>query len=226
LATGVFSICFSLIYPQDVISQSTENAPKKAEEIEDLLLQAKEKIEEAKQSELQLANLTILSNSSYVDSSGVLHVVGEVYNNMTSDTTTHVQIIATFYDPTNTVVETNNTFTNPFVIPPKDKAPFDLTLTSGSIPMEDVSHYGLELIWQKEEDKDFFHPLLLCYVTMQKLKAFIICNQAVTFKDLQKFVQSLCLFQYTFLDLIPWQLYTLLWDEVHSTWQLLISKFF
>ena len=126
-----------------------ENMSKKAGEIEDILIQAKEKIEDAKQSELRLGNLTILSNSSYIDSSGVLHVVGEVFNNMTSDRAMYVQIIATFYDKTNMVVGTNNTFTNPIAIPPQDKAPFDLTLTSGSIPTEDVGHYNLKLIWQR-----------------------------------------------------------------------------
>lgn len=68
-----------------------------------------------------------------------LHVVGEVQNNSPT-TATFVQVTGTFYDNNNQVVGTEFTYTNPYDIGAGQKAPFDLILTSASVP---VSHYNL-----------------------------------------------------------------------------------
>jgi hypothetical protein len=86
--------------------------------------------------------LQILSHSSFTDSIGTMHVVGEVQNNSPS-TATYVEVTGTFYDGNNQVVGTEFTYTNPSDIAGGDKAPFDLTLLSASIPISQVDHYSL-----------------------------------------------------------------------------------
>ena len=90
----------------------------------------------------------ISSNNSYTDAAGVLHVVGEVYNDMAPDIASDVQVIATFYDSSNKVVGTNNSFTTPRNIASGEKAPFDLMMSSASIPIEEINHYELKVDWR------------------------------------------------------------------------------
>ena len=94
-------------------------------DIEKELDKAKEKIAEAQQQALQsqLGTVSILSNSSYTDSAGILRVVGEVYNDIAPYTARDVQVIATFYDSNNTVVGTNSTYTTPRNIASGEKVP-------------------------------------------------------------------------------------------------------
>ena len=54
-----------------------------------------------------------------------------------------VQVIGTFYDNNDQVVGTQFTYTNPSDIPSEEKAPFDLTLLSASIPVSEIDHYRL-----------------------------------------------------------------------------------
>ena len=89
----------------------------------------------------------IVSHNSFVDQAEYLHVVGEVQNNSTSSTK-FVQVIGTFYDANNEVVGTAFTFTQPENLPPGDVAPFDLILTSASIPISEIDHYSLKLTWE------------------------------------------------------------------------------
>jgi hypothetical protein len=86
--------------------------------------------------------LQILSHNSFIDSIGYFHVVGEVMNN-TPTVAQFVQVSGTFYDSNNQVVDTQFTFTNPSDIGAGQKAPFDLTLLSASIPVSQVDHYNL-----------------------------------------------------------------------------------
>ena len=75
----------------------------------------------------------ILSHNSFTDSIGGYHVVGEVQNNGPGNAN-FVQVSGTFYDANNQVVGTQFTYTNPSDIGPGEKAPFDLILTSASVP--------------------------------------------------------------------------------------------
>ena len=93
-------------------------------------------------SESNPQGLLILSDNSFTDSVGILHVVGEVQNNAPS-TAQFVQVIGTFYDNNNQVVGTQFTYTNPSDIPSGQKAPFDLTLLSASISVSQIDHYRL-----------------------------------------------------------------------------------
>lgn len=87
--------------------------------------------------------LQILSHNSFTDSVGYLHVVGEVQNNSPTNAQ-FVQVIGTFYDNNNQVVGTDFTYTNPSDIGSGQKAPFELTLLSASIPISQIHHYNLQ----------------------------------------------------------------------------------
>jgi hypothetical protein len=119
-----------------------------AQTLEDLLGKAKEDIEKARQSGVHLGTVSILSNSSHIDSAGILHVVREVYNDMAPNTANDVEVIATFYDSSDKVVGANSTFTKPISIASGEKAPFDLRLTSASIPVLNIDHYDLTVDWK------------------------------------------------------------------------------
>ena len=94
-----------------------------------------------------LHGLQILSHNSFTDSTGNLHVVGEIKNNYPS-TTTFVRIIGTFYDVNNHVVGTQYTYANPSDIASGQKAPFKLILTSASVPISQIDHYNLQASYQ------------------------------------------------------------------------------
>jgi hypothetical protein len=91
--------------------------------------------------------LQILSHNSFTDSIGYLHVVGEVQNNSPTSAQ-FVQVIGTFYDVNNAVVGTQFTYTNPSDIISGGKAPFDLVLTSASVPTSLIDHYELQASYQ------------------------------------------------------------------------------
>lgn len=133
-----FALFFLSIYPQ----------PSNAQTLEDMLRKTKEDIEKAQQSDVPLGTVSILSNSSYPDPAGILHIVGEVYNDMAPNAARDVQVIATFYDSTDKVVGTNSTFTNPRTLASGEKAPFDLSLASASISIEEIDHYELKVDWK------------------------------------------------------------------------------
>jgi hypothetical protein len=71
--------------------------------------------------------LEILSNSSYIDAVGYMHVVGEIKNIATGDAT-YVKVIATFYNSTGHVVGTAFTYSDPSDLSPGQKAPFEVLL--------------------------------------------------------------------------------------------------
>jgi len=77
----------------------------------------------------------------------VLHVVGEVQNKL-GQPIEFVKVIGTFYNTNNQVVATDFTYTNPADIPLDGKAPFDLSLTSASIPVQSIDHYEIVTEYQ------------------------------------------------------------------------------
>jgi hypothetical protein len=95
--------------------------------------------------------LKILSHNSFIDSAGHFHVVGEV-ENVSPDTVKPVKVIGTFYDVDGKVAGTDFTFTNPDTLPVGNKAPFELILTSASIPIKEIHDYRLSVDWQKGEE--------------------------------------------------------------------------
>lgn len=96
---------------------------------------------------VQDKSFKILSSNDFIDSIGYLHVVGEVQNN-TPTNAQFVKVTGTFYDTNNQVVATDFTYTNPSDIGSGQKAPFELTLTSASIPVSQIDHYELVASYQ------------------------------------------------------------------------------
>jgi hypothetical protein len=90
--------------------------------------------------------VSIISNSSYTDSLGNLHIDGEVYNEMPLKTAMDVQVIATFYDTNGKVVRTTRAFTEPKDLPSGENATFDVPLFSAHIPQ--ANRYELAVAWK------------------------------------------------------------------------------
>ncbi|CAN5240522.1 hypothetical protein BH18THE2_BH18THE2_41480 [soil metagenome] len=86
----------------------------------------------------------ILSDNNYVDSIGTLHIVGEVINE-SYQPARYVRITATFYDANNSVIGTDYTFTSPSTLQPGQRAPFDLTISQGSVPTYLMAYYTLSV---------------------------------------------------------------------------------
>lgn len=86
--------------------------------------------------------LKVLSSNSFIDTLGYLHLVGEIQNG-TPDSVSYVKATATFYDRNNNVVATDFTFTSPSDLGPGDKAPFEIILTSASIPIRQIDHNSI-----------------------------------------------------------------------------------
>jgi hypothetical protein len=84
----------------------------------------------------------ILSSNSYVDSIGNMHIVGEVINESLQPMYL-VKITATFYDTTNRVIGTEFTYADPGTLQPGERAPFDIDVFQGSIPMNLIASYTL-----------------------------------------------------------------------------------
>lgn len=78
--------------------------------------------------------LVILSNSSYIDSYGWMHVVGQI-KNIGAYATTYVKVIATFYDNTGRVVDCDFTFSNPDDLETNQTGSFDILLISERVSL-------------------------------------------------------------------------------------------
>lgn len=83
---------------------------------------------------------SIVSSSSWTDSVGYIHVVGEVVNNG-SQNEDFVEIDATYFSASNAVVGTDFTFSELDTLTPGEKSPFVLLFDPSSIPGYD--HYTL-----------------------------------------------------------------------------------
>jgi hypothetical protein len=70
--------------------------------------------------------LQILGTSTYTDSSGYFHVLGEVKNNLTSNIE-NVKVVVTFYDSENAVIGTDYDYVDIDILGPNQKSPFELS---------------------------------------------------------------------------------------------------
>ena len=84
----------------------------------------------------------ILSYNSFVDSMGNMHIVGEVINESLQPMYL-VIVTATFYDTANRVIGTDFTFADPGTLQPGQRAPFDIVVSQGSIPIPLIASYTL-----------------------------------------------------------------------------------
>ena len=116
---------------------------------EDTLGKVQEYVQIAQQSEEPSGTISIISTSSYTDSSGALHIDGEVYNDMALITAKEVQVIGTFYDTNGKVVGSARALTDPEDLPSGENATFNILLTTASIPIADIDHYSIVVDWKK-----------------------------------------------------------------------------
>jgi hypothetical protein len=86
----------------------------------------------------------LLSQNSYYGSTGSMHIVGEVMN-QSPVTARFVKIIATFYNSNNQVIGTESTYADPSQLAPGQRAPFEIIAFGGSVPMYQMSYYGLRV---------------------------------------------------------------------------------
>jgi hypothetical protein len=115
----------------------------------DELGKVQENIQISQQFEEPSGTVSIISNSSYTDSSGALHIDGEVYNDVALITAKEVQVIATFDDTNGKVVGSARALTDPEDLPSGENATFNILLTTASIPIADIDHYSLVVDWKK-----------------------------------------------------------------------------
>src|SRR4030042_6324036 len=90
------------------------------------------------------------THSSYRDTSGYLHVVGEVINN-SGNNVKFVKVVATYYDQYGVVIRTEFTYTELDILVPGQKSPFDIS----SYPDEFLAfdHYIIQLTYTVTTDE-------------------------------------------------------------------------
>ena len=136
----IISACALLLLSHSISAQGQKT-------LEDTLGNVQEYVQIAQQSEGPSGTVSIISNSSYIDSSG-FHIDGEIYNSMALNTAKEVQVNATFYDTNGKVVGSIGAASNPEDLPPEENATFNILLTSASIPITDIDHYDLVVDWK------------------------------------------------------------------------------
>ena len=95
--------------------------------------------------------------SSYVTSSGYLHIVGEVENQ--GDTyVEYVRVTAMYYDMNDSIVGTNYTVTKLRVLPPHTKSPFELIVDDADRAAR-ISRYSLLITGYIQESQLLPHIL-------------------------------------------------------------------
>lgn len=138
----IISACALLPFSHSISAQGQKT-------LEDTLGKVQEYVQIAQQSEEPSGTVSIISNSSYTDSSGALHIDGEVYNDVALITAKEVQVIGTFYDTNGKVVGSARALTDPEDLPSGENATFNILLTTASIPIADIDHYSLVVDWKK-----------------------------------------------------------------------------
>jgi hypothetical protein len=95
--------------------------------------------------------LVVLRHASYTDGSGILHVVGQVYNN-TPQNRIGVKVKGLFYDKDAQVLAEKETYAYVEVLPPSHRAPFALDLFDLDQTPES---YDLEVSGDETDDAPF-----------------------------------------------------------------------
>lgn len=86
-------------------------------------------------------DVIVIDNNAYVNSLGMLEVVGEV-ENTGSNTAIFVQIIGTFYDSEGEVIEVDTTYAELDTLRPGRTSPFKMTLLNKAVASR-IDTYGL-----------------------------------------------------------------------------------
>jgi hypothetical protein len=93
--------------------------------------------------------LTIQEGEQRINDLGWYEIVGEVVNGGTDDTE-FVKVVATLYDETGRVIDTDFTYTDPTDVPAGQSAPFELTVND-----EDISD-DIESVKLSAQSQDYF----------------------------------------------------------------------
>jgi hypothetical protein len=109
--------------------------------------------------------VSIPSYSAFIDKMGNLHIVGEVQNNSTIHIRS-VEVMGTFYSINNTEVRTESVYTQPEDLVPGYVSPFELILLSINVPVKEIDHYELQLIWREPTTEN---AQIMTGVTSQKI---------------------------------------------------------
>jgi hypothetical protein len=91
------------------------------------------------------SGVVVLSDSSYTDTSGYFHVVGEVQNNLNANVR-FVKISVIFYDEDGEIIGTDYTYTMLDFLRPNQKSPFDL---SSYLEQIKPASYDLSVTWKE-----------------------------------------------------------------------------
>ena len=78
-------------------------------------------------------------------------LIGQVQNNVTNEVN-FVKIIATYYDQNGDISGTDFTFSDPYLLKPAMKAPFELALDEEI--MGELGSYDLTITWRNEDDSE------------------------------------------------------------------------
>lgn len=95
---------------------------------------------QANQTSNQRRNIEIINSSSNVNSINYLEISGQVKNN-TSKNQDYVQIVATFYDKEDVVVDVGMTYSSVNVLQPGSISPFKLTVKN----RDEITDYKLQV---------------------------------------------------------------------------------
>ena len=99
-----------------------------------------------------------------------MHIVGEVLN-QAPVTAKFVKIIATFYNANGQVIGTDFAYADPPDLAPGQRAPFDIIVLEGSVPMYQVSSYELTVDSQAANPNEL--SLCLSAIAKRKLQPFV-----------------------------------------------------
>jgi hypothetical protein len=89
-------------------------------------------------------NINLLSSSSYMDSIGSLHVVGELQNT-SPDPREFVKIVSTLHDVSDNILDTGFTYSEVEVLRPGEKSPFDVIFNNEQ-QVQEISRYEISSI--------------------------------------------------------------------------------
>jgi hypothetical protein len=88
----------------------------------------------------------IVSTSMNKDFVGFIHIVGEVKNNGTQADSL-VDVISSFYDKNNLLLNSIEAYANPYTLEPGQTAPFSLDVGPPATPINEIDHVKYHLTW-------------------------------------------------------------------------------
>ena len=104
-----------------------------------------------------IESVTILSKTAFTSEAGYYTIVGEVKDNLGTNVE-NVKIVATFYDSSNTVIETSYAYTEIDILKPGQKSPFELSSYPAFLS---PASYKLSVEYDLTQDQPFQGLMIL-----------------------------------------------------------------